>query len=333
MKIKDYTILLFILVFMLFNNLVWSQQSGSIWIKENKPGSSQLSDLSIDKKSLAFLDSLMQRDDIVVTFLGAADNLKWKGLPKNSKISKAIDQAKKLERALELRKRYGKGEVGITDEPYRGVKVTWAPKQPDAFKLREDVNRLQVMNDSLLNMLADVNRNTNDQFATMRDSLSKFLEKNRLAKDNTVEPVFFDWEIKTGFLAWTSGAPFDLAVPSIGISLKRQFCAFDFEGGFTPWSRKDDSGKRGDAILMGSLSLFPRNIFAYKIGAFSGWEFLSNTDNWTMKVLGVTVGPTLKLKYFETFVGYSFSRLSTLTDSDQWISGIFFHLNFKFLIN
>jgi hypothetical protein len=72
---------------------------------------------------------------------------------------------------------------------------------------------------------------------------------------------------------------------------------------------------------------------AYKTGVFSGWEFLTKTDNWTMKVLGVTAGPTLKWKYCELFAGYSYSKLSTLVESDQWVNGLLFHLNFKFLIN
>ena len=332
MKIKNCIILLF-LVFILSTNLVWSQQSGSIWIKTNKPGSAKFDDKSIDKKALAFLDSLMKRDDIVVTFLGAADNLKWKGLGKNPKISNAVDQAKKLERALELRKRYSKGEVGITDKPFRGVKVVWAPKPPDVFKLRKEVDKLQAMNDSLLKIVSNLNKNKQNQLAAARDSINQFFIIKNSSKNNNIEPAYFDWEIKTGFLAWTTGSPYDLLVPCIGISLKRQFWAFDLKGGFTPWSRKDDLGKRGDAMLMGSISLFPRRALEYKAGAFSGWEFLSKTDNWTMKVLGITAGPSLKWKYFETFVGYSFSRLSTLTESDQWVNGILFELNFKFLIN
>jgi len=309
-----------------------AQQSGTIWIKTNQPGSAKFDDRTIDKKALLFLDSLMWRDDIVITFLGAADSLKWKGLPKNSQLSLAIDQAKKLERALELRKRYGKGEVGITDEPVRGVKVVWTPKPPDLFKLRQNVDALQAKNDSLDALLAGLKINQAQILAAMADSLSRALAKNNQLPETVVEPAYFDWEIKTGFLAWTTGAPYDLSVPSFGISLKRQYWAFEVEGGFTPWRREDLRGKRGDAMLLGSISLFPRQRLELKAGVFSGWEFLSQSDYWTMKVLGVTIGPAFKWKIFEGFVGYAAARLSTLIEPDRWTNGAIFQVKIKFLI-
>ena len=313
--------------------LNYGQDSGSIWIITNKPGSADFSDDTIDQQALAFLDSLMQRDDIAVTFLGAADNLPWKGMAANSKISQAIDQAKKLERALALRNRYGKGEVGVTDELARGVKVIWSPKPPDVFQMREDVNSLRATNDSLSKVVANFSQRQESQLAALQDSLAKMMSKTRALKEERIEPVFADWEVKTGFLAWTGGASYDLAVPSVGISLKRLYWAFEIIGGFTPWSREDAMGSRGDAMLLGTITLFPRNKFGIRSGAFSGWEFLTKTDNWTMKVLGLTAGPEIKWKFFEAYLGYTFSRLSTLVESDQWNHGFMFQFNFKFLLN
>jgi len=333
MKTNIKIMSLYVLAVTLFFHSLWAQESGSIWIKDNNPGSAKFDDSSIDKAALSFLDSLMKRDDIVVTFLGAADQLTWKGLPKNSKISVAFDQAKKLERALELRKRYGRGEVGITDEPIRGVKVMWSPKPPDIFKMQEEVELLRTANDSLYDLIAKLCKNNDTKFAAMQDSLNQLANSEGAKPDHIIETAFFDWEVKTGLLSWTAGSPYDLMVPSVGILLRREFWAFDLEGGFTPWGRGDELGKRGDAMLMGSFTLLPRRSLAYKIGLFSGWEFLSSTDNWTMKVLGVAAGPSVKWKIFEGFAGYSYSRLSTLTESDRWVSSILLHLNIKFLIN
>ncbi len=333
MSMKFNHIILGLILIVVFATVGLSQNSGSRWIKTNKPGSASFDDASIDKEALAFLDSLMQRDDIVVTFLGAADNLKWKNLPNDSKVSRAFDQAKKLERALSLQSRYGRGQVGITDEPVRGVKVVWEPKPPDVFKMREDVDRLEAMNDSLLRMMADLKKNQRHLFASLQDSITHLLNSRLDVKEHTVNDDYFDWEVKTGVLAWTGRSNYDLMVPSLGIALKRQYWAFEIEGGFTPWSRQDVTGERGDAMLMGTVSLLPRNLIEYKLGVFSGWEFLSKTDNWTMKVLGVSVGPSITWKYFEVFAGYAFSKISTLTEDDQWNNGALFLLNFKFLIH
>ncbi len=329
--LKKITFYLFTVV--LFFCPLKAQDSGSIWIKTNEPGSADFNDNTIDKNALTFLDSLMKREDIVVSFLGAADNLSWRGFTKNSNISNALDQTKKLERALTLMKRYGRGDVGITDELIRGVKVVWAPKPPDIFKMQEEIEKLKIANESLFDMLAELKNKDEQLFVSFHDTLSKFVTLENSKQETVVETSFFDWEIKTGFLAWSAGAPYDLAVPSVGILLRREYWAFDLEGGFTPWSRKDELGKRGDAMLMGSFAVFPRRMLAYKAGIFSGWEFLSKTDNWTMKVLGVAAGPSIKWKIFEGFGGYSYSRLSTLYNSDRWVSGFIFHFNIKFLVN
>jgi len=274
----------------------------------------------------------MQRDDIEVTFLGGADKLPWKGL-KNPKLSQAIDQAKKLERALALRNRYGKGEIGVTDEPIRGVKVVWRPKPPDVFKLKEDLDALKAANDSLVQLVRRRQADQSQKLLVVADSLARRYADQYRVHDQEIEQILTDWEVKTGMAAWTGGSPYDLLVPTMGISLSRPQWAFEFSGGFTPWSQKDALGERGDAMLSGTISFFPRNFLSYRLGIFSGWEFLTETDNWTMKVMGVTVGPSIKWKYFDFYAGYAFARLSTLTGNDRWKNGLLAHLNFKFLIN
>jgi len=312
---------------------LFAQNSGSMWIKTYKPGSGNPGDESINEKSLALLDSLMRRTDIEVRFLGGADKLRWKALSENIEISLALDQSKKLERASRLRERYGRGEIGVTDEPVRGVKVVWGPKKPDIFKLHSDIQQLQAMNDSLTSVLVDWNQSQLDQLAAIRDSLNSLGVNSNIKIDNTVTSGNYDWEIKTGMLAWSGGKRRDLAVPSIGIALKRQYWTFEVEGGFTPWSKPDVYGNRGDALILGTIALFPRETFEIKTGLFSGWEFLSKTDEWTMKVMGITTGPSIKWKFIEGYVGYSIARMSTLTEPDQWVSGFMINTNFKFLMN
>ena len=117
------------LVFMI-PSIVYSQSSGVLWIKTFSHASSNLDDPHIDTKALASLDSLMQNEDIEVTFLGAADSLRWKmnGRYVHKAISNAWNVATRLRRALSLRERYGRGFVGVTDESIAGVKVIWNQK-------------------------------------------------------------------------------------------------------------------------------------------------------------------------------------------------------------
>lgn len=333
MKVKFSLLIVLVIIGSSLHNALFSQETGAIWIKTYKPGSADLSDETIDPQALAFVDSLMKCDDIEVIFLGGADQLKWKSLPQFPQISTAFDQAKKLERASKLRERYGWGEIGITDEPIRGVKVVWSPKPPNPFKMKQEIIQLQSTNDSLFNLVQNWNQEQNDRLAAIQDSLIKKMNKTKLTNDHNVSTNIFDWEIKTGILAWLGGGSYDLSVPCIGIALKRQYWAFEIEGGFTPWSRPDIHGDRGDALLMGTITMFPQKLYDIKTGVFSGWEFLSKTDQWTMKVMGITLGPSIRWKFVEGYVGYTLSKLSTLTMSDRWISGLMLHFNFKFLVN
>lgn len=329
--------ILFIVSFLLmsegFSGFLLGQESGSIWIKTFKPGSANVKDETIDPQSLAFLDSLMKRTDIEVIFLGGADQLKWKSLPQSTYISNAFDQAKKLERASLLRARYGAGEIGITDEPIRGIKVVWSPKRPDPFKMQGDILALKAANDSLYNLIRDLSYKQNEQLTAIHDSLIKSETNPKVTTNINTSTGVLDWEIKAGVLTWSGGGTYDLSVPCIGLALKRRYWAFEIEGGFTPWSRPDRHGERGDALLMGAIAMFPRKFHEIKAGAFSGWEFLSRTDQWTMKVMGITMGPSAKWKFIDGYLGYTLSKLSTLTMTDRWNSGLMLNFNFKFLMN
>ena len=330
---KTGKLIIAVAVLLATNTFLYSQPSGSIWVKTFKPGSANYEDETIDASALAFVDSLMQRDDIEVIFLGGADQLKWKALPEFPQLSNAFDQAKKLERASKLRERYGRGEIGITDEPIRGVKVVWSPKKPDPFKMNQEILNLKSAQDSLMNLVMNLNQQQAEKFAAIQDSIMKERARQEVSVENNSASSYFDWEIKTGFLAWFGGGAYDLSVPCLGISLKRQYWAFEIEGGFTPWSRADVYGNRGDALVIGTITMFPQKFFEVKAGAFSGWEFLSETDQWTMKVMGLTGGPSMKWRFIEGYFGYSLSKLSTLTQSDRWVSGLIANINFKFLVN
>lgn len=333
MKVRILYLVILVLFMNSVDNMLFAQKSGSIWIKTFAPGSADLMDRTIDKKALAFVDSLMKRNDIEVTFLGAADQIKWKSLPQIPQFSTAFDQAKKLERAIQLRQRYGWGEISISSEPIRGVKVVWAPKKPDPFKMEDDISQLKAAKDSLLNMVANFKQQQTEFLATIKDSLKNQQAQNDSTIETKLTLSYFDWEVKTGALGWTAGTPYDLSVPCIGLALKHQYWTFEIEGGFTPWSKQGAFGNRGDALVMATVAMFPQKSYEIKAGVFSGWEFLSRTDQWTMKVMGITMGPSLKWKFMEGYFGYTLARLSTLTSPDRWINGLMVHFNFKFLVN
>ena len=330
---KIFVLLLWGMLTINLNTIGYARDSGFIWIKSYNPGSANPNDETIDKVALARVDSLMKRNDIDIIFLGGADRLRWKSLPQKNDISTAFDQAKKLERASLLRERYGWGEIGITDEPVRGVKVVWTPKKPDPFKLKSELFRLKSKNDSLMNFFKTWKNSQRNELAAIHDSLRMLnAEKNSVTVKNEIKTSYFDWEIKTGLLSWTAGGSHDLIVPSVGIALRREYWTFEFEGGFTPWSKPHVNGNRGDALVVGTFTMFPQKNYEVKTGIFSGWEFLSSSDEWTMKVMGVICGPSFKWKFIEGFVGYTLARVSTLTIPEKWTHGLMINTNFKILM-
>ena len=330
---NGFIVVISLISIMLGNSSVRGQASGSTWIKTYKPGGADLNVLTIDKNALIFVDSLMKRDDIEVKFLGSSDNLKWKQAGDVTEISSAWDQAKKLERASMLRERYGKGEIGTTDEPIRGVKVVWGPKKPDLFKMNKRIGLLENLNDSLRTALLAINSEHQKKIKALEDSLENREANVNMTSIAEISTSYFDWEVKSGFFFWSAGNPYDLAVPYVGIVLKRQLWAFELQGGLTPWSRSHSDGNRSDAFLMGTMNIFPDNWYEFKLGFFSGWEFLTNSDNWTMKVMGITAGPNIQCKLFKTFIGYNLSKLSTLVEPSRWTHSGMITMSFNLRLN
>ena len=330
---KSIIVLISLIILLLAYNPLRGQDSGSIWIKTFKPGGANLNNSSIDKNALAFVDSLMKRKDIEVIFLGASDNLKWKQAKQVNEISSAWDQATKLERASRLRARYGWGDIGTTDEPCRGVKVVWGPKRPDIFKLDDRVGRLENLTDSLKNALLALNSESQHEISALKDSLVNREPNVNMVSIADISTSYFDWEVKTGFFFWSAGSPYDLAVPYIGIALNRKLWAFELQGGLTPWSRTYTDGNRSDAFLMGTMNIFPYNWFEFKLGIFSGWEFFTTSDNWTMKVMGITAGPNIRWKFMETFIGYNIGKLSSLVEPSKWVHSGMISMSFNIKLN
>ncbi len=334
-KIQNIFLILMLFSGGLFNNLI-SQESGFLWIKTFKPGSAELSDAAIDKQALIKLDSLVKRDDLEFYFLGATDTLKWKQSGKVHEISKAWDEAKKLERASSLRERYAIGEIGTTDEPIRGVKVVWGPKKPNIFTMKKQLSELEIMTDSLRAALKAARSEQTKQtreIKALEDSIGNHEPALTMSSVAEIQTGSFDWEFKSGFFFWGAGNPYDLAAPYVGLVLKRQFWSVEFQGGFSPWSRDSKIGNLSDAFLMGTFNLNSDYWYDFKFGLFSGWEFLTNSDNWTMKTIGLTAGPNIHWRFLNTYIGYNFGKVSTLMEQDKWVHGIIMTINLKVKIN
>ena len=318
---KQYILVLLIIFYS--SQYLSAHNSGTIWIKQFLPGSANLSDLTVDQKVLAFVDSLMQRDDIEVTFLGGADSTNWRlfGRKVSHRVSDAWNQAKKIERASVLRQRYNRGQIGTTDEPIRGVKVVWEPKRPDIFEMYERLGNAEMKIDSLAAVIDSINL-AQASTLTILQTDAQPIESGYATESPFISqaPIVSDWEVKSGVMLWSAGKPYDLSVPYAGLVFKRENWALEFLGGFTPWSQPHPNGNRGDAMLLGSVHLFPESWCELKVGFFSGWEFLSKSDVWTMKIMGLTAGPKFRWKIFDVYLGYTFGKLSSLTE-EHWCSG------------
>ncbi|MBN1349219.1 hypothetical protein JXJ21_07410 [candidate division KSB1 bacterium] len=318
-KLKKYCYFHYIALAILIFNESHAQPTGSIWIKQFLPGSASISDQTINQQTLAFVDSLMQRENLDVVFLGGADSTNWHLFGKKIKkqVSDTWDQAKKLQRASALRQRYNKGQIGTTNEPIRGVKVVWRLKEPDVFLMDKRLQYAEAQLNSLSRQLDSLKSNP----LSASENVS-FTEEASGGNSVIEHPMMSDWEMTGGVMVWSAGSPYDLSVPYVGLAFKRSNWAIEFQGGFTPWSRQQAGGERGDALLLGSIHFLPKPWLRLKAGFFSGWEFLSDSDVWTMKIMGLTIGPKVRWKMFETYLGYSIGKLSSLTE-EHWCSGCF----------
>ncbi len=327
----------FIFIILLVLNMIpaSAQDSGYIWIQKFNPGSSNLNDATIDEKALEFVDNLMKRNDIDIQFLGASDELAWRHAQGQKMLSTAWDEGKKLERASQLRIRYGRGVIGTTDEPVRGIKVVWGPKDNGLEAMNNRIQQLESMNDSLKKAVLASDHQQKRDFQALRDSLTNIDPMGGMTSIAEISTSFFDWEVESGLFYWRGGAHYDLMVPYVGLALKRESWGIELQGGFTPWSKSntDNYGNRGDAFLMGTFNLFPKEWYEFKAGVFSGWKYLTNSDNWTMKVMGVTAGPNFHVKFLNIFAGYNIGRLSTLAGPDRWVHSASATLSFNFKLN
>ena len=196
-KIRNFIICFIIFAFMMLSIVpACAQDSGFIWIKTFKPGSADLNDETIDKKALAFVDSLMQRDDINFIFLGGSDMMPWKQANGKKTLSNAWDEGKKLERARQLRIRYGRGDIGLTDEPIRGIKVVWGPNSSDLSELGEKLGLLEDLTDSLKNAVTTINNEQKEEFQALRDSLSHAEPEASMASFAEISTSFFESPIQ-----------------------------------------------------------------------------------------------------------------------------------------
>jgi hypothetical protein len=131
----------------------------------------------------------------------------------------------------------------------------------------------------------------------------------------------FDWEVKSGVMYWSAGSKYNLTVPYLGLAFKREFWGVQLQGGFTPWSQTytDGYGNRGDAFLMGTFNIHLKEWYDWKVGVLSGWKYLTESDNWTMKVVGLTTGPNFRVNFLTVYMGYNLGNLSTLSEPDRWV--------------
>lgn len=326
---KDITrVLLPIIVLVGLCSVALSQEenSGMIWIKTFSPGSSNLDDEQIDKQALAQLDSLLQDSTIVVTFLGAADDLQWRmsGTRVHPHISDAWNDAKRLGRARIVRARYGRGQVGVTDENTAGVKVLWSRG--------EDLNTLSIAENSSANGSDDQLRRDVDQLRDDVDSVKAALENGKYAQLQFVERTGprLNWRAQAGFWSWYGGSNRNILAPALGLNVIYNRSVFVVQGGVSPWHSRTPNGKQGEAFVYGGLRRLPadgKHGITYAAGIFRGWEFFTSSDSWSLKSTGITAGPILTYNILELHPAITYAYVDSIFKGQGW------HLGTVLIIN
>jgi hypothetical protein len=153
-------------------------------------------------------------------------------------------------------------------------------------------------------------------------------------KNDTLSPktVFagpkVNWTFNAGLRAWSAGSPWDLLTPVAGFGLYKDNWGISLGGGFTPWERTDPLGNRKDALVYAELtSPWPKGPVNLKGGFMAGWEFFSESDNWTMKVLSPFLGLSYQWKMLEASLFYSPAKVSSLTEESSWKHGVMISFN------
>jgi len=301
-----------------------AQTSGILWIKTFSPGSSDINDSPIDQQALARLDSLMQDPTIETTFLGAADEIHWKmdGRQVHRHISDAWNDAKRLGRARILRARYGRGEVGVTDENIAGVKVVWIKN--------ENLNTLSVVENSATNGHADQLRQEVESLRGEVDSVKSALNNGVYKKLIEKKGVNLNWRMQAGLWSWYGGSDRNIFTPALGFNVIYNQSVFVIQGGVAPWHNSTAFGKQSEAFLYAGIQRLPQNKnsgIGYAAGVFRGWEFYTSTDSWSLKSTGLTVGPIIKYNVLELHPAVSYTYVDSIFKGRGWRLGSMLVMN------
>lgn len=290
--------------------IINAQESGVIWIKTFQPGSSDISGPEINPASLAILDSLMQDENIEVTFLGAADKKAWRlnGESVHEHVSEAWNDAKRLSRARALRARYGRGTVGITHEDIAGVKVVWRIGNPQENYTKE-LNELK-------EELAQVKTDLQGMNGTHGKNGHEYEPKEST----------FDWGLQGGMWGWTSGSK-GIAAPALALNIIMDKTTFVIQGGVTPWSISGPYGSEGQSFVYSGVKHMTSDWLGFSAGVFRGWEFYTSTDSWSFTTTGLATGVVLKYNRFEFTPTVTYSRSSYLEKDSKWGFGTSLGMN------
>lgn len=316
-----------IAVALFMSGLAWGQSSGDFWIKTFSPGSSDLNDPMIDVPALAHLDSLMKDVTIQVTFLGAADSLGWRldGKHVHAHVSEAWNDAKRLSRARALRARYGRGTVRVTHESIAGVKVMWT--RPESHPTSHTLNELKEQNENLDRELAklrdEFENSKSDPRANGTDEHIEYTTEIRR------ETLTFNWRLQAGIWTWHSSSGGSLVSPSIGLNIIIGKTAFVFQGGVTPWHSSSALGNKSESFVHMGIKYFKTERVGFTIGGFRGWEFLTDTDDWSFKTTGLATGVFIRYGAFEINPTLTVSNVNTLEQDSQWRLGSVLGLNYN----
>lgn len=306
---------------------VVAQTSGVIWIKTFSPGGSDLSVPAIDQKALTALDSLMQDTTLTVTFLGAADDLRWKmsGRQVHNDISEAWNDAKRLGRARILRARYGRGEVGVTDENVAGVKVVWVRKDESLKITAKGTNGANGTNGHDGKLREDMNQ-LRDKMDSMQAALDNGIYKKLIEKKG----VNLNWRFQAGLWSWYGGSDRNIFTPALGLNVIYNRNVLVLQGGVAPWHTTTDLGKQGEAFFYAGIRHLPSNAkrgIGYGVGVFRGWEFYTATDSWSLKSTGLTAGPSFRFSAVELHPALTYAYIDSIFKGRGWRLGSVLTMN------
>lgn len=311
---KQLSVITIIITVLTLLGAASAQTPKVFWIKNFSPGSSDLTDPLIDQTALRVLDELMQDEEIEVTFLGAADEKAWKmdGNYVHKDISEALNDAKRLSRARALRKRYGRGKVGVTHENIAGVKVVWNRKDSRETYTTK-VERLEKENANLIQDMAEV-----------KSGLESLKQKpgtnghNGQAKSDSN----FDVTFQAGFWTWQSGSSGSIFSPYLASSVVIGKAAFLIRGGVTPWHSSTPHGNKSESFIYMGARYMKSQTFGFTLGVYRGWEFFTATDDWLFKTTGASAGIVISKGLIEFNPAVTYSNLDSLEKGSSWRLGI-----------